>query len=150
MEITTTFKIKAFVPSGSANAETLFKLLEELFSMLTREDIFKHVKENFGTSPDYPFKKFPNFAALRHESNEKWYGLIMNVLPEKLGLDGNNQIDVLNLKCPPEINGSLRNGKSILPGYHMDKENWISLVLERLNAEEEVYNLIEQSFNLTK
>ena len=74
----------------------------------------------------------------------------MNVLPEKLGLDGNNEIDILNLKCPPEISGSLRNGKSILPGYHMDKENWISLVLERIDSEEEVYNLIEQSFNLTK
>ncbi|GIN77683.1 hypothetical protein CHCC14820_2506 [Bacillus paralicheniformis] len=118
--------------------------------MLTREDIFKHVKEKFGTLPDYPFQKFPYYAALRHESNEKWYGLVMNVLPEKLGLDGNDEIDILNLKCPPEISGSLRNGKSILPGYHMDKENWISLVLERIDSEEEVYNLIEQSFNLTK
>lgn len=118
--------------------------------MLTREDIFKHVKEKFGTSPDYPFQKFPNYAALRHETTEKWYGLVMNVLPEKLGLDGNDEIDILNLKCPPEISGSLRNGKSILPGYHMDKENWISLVLERIDSEEEVYNLIEQSFNLTK
>ncbi|MEC0777642.1 MmcQ/YjbR family DNA-binding protein, partial [Bacillus licheniformis] len=35
------------------------------------------------------------------------------------------------------------------PGYHMDKENWISIVLERIDSEE-VYNLIEQSFNLTK
>ncbi|MCY8573793.1 MmcQ/YjbR family DNA-binding protein [Bacillus haynesii] len=118
--------------------------------MLTREDIFKHVKEKFGTSPDYPFQKFPNYATLRHESNEKWFGLVMNVFPEKLGLDGNDEIDILNLKCPPEISGSLRNGKSILPGYHMDKENWISLVLERIDSEEEVYNLIEQSFNLTK
>ena len=132
--------------SGSANAENLFELL---VSMLTREDIFKHVKEKFGTSPDYPFQKFPNYAALRHETTEKWYGLVMNVLPEKLGLDGNDEIDILNLKCPPEISGSLRNGKSILPGYHMDKENWISIVLERIDSEE-VYNLIEQSFNLTK
>ncbi|TWM92479.1 hypothetical protein CHCC14600_4655 [Bacillus licheniformis] len=31
----------------------------------------------------------------------------------------------------------------------MDKENWISIVLERIDSEE-VYNLIEQSFNLTK
>ncbi|MCY8323141.1 MmcQ/YjbR family DNA-binding protein, partial [Bacillus inaquosorum] len=26
--------------------------------MLTREDIFKHVKEKYGTSPDYPWKKY--------------------------------------------------------------------------------------------
>lgn len=117
---------------------------------MTREDIFKHVKENYGTSPDYPFQKFPNYAALRHESNGRWYGLIMNVPSEKLGLDGNDKIDVLNLKCPPEISDSLRNGKNILYGYHMDKENWVSLVLERTDSKGEIYKLIEQSFNLTK
>ena len=118
--------------------------------MLTRKDVFEHVKENYGTSPDYPFKDFPKYAALRHESNEKWYGLIMNVPLEKLGLNGDNEVDILNLKCPPEISDSLRNGKSILPGYHMDKENWISLVLERMDSEEDVYPLIKQSFDLTK
>lgn len=118
--------------------------------MLIREDIFKHVKENYGTTPDYPWEKFPNYAALRHESNKKWYGLIMNVQANKLGLDGNDELDVLNLKCPPEESDSLRNGKSILPGYHMDKENWISLVLERIDSKEEVFSLIEQSFHLTK
>ncbi|MBU8598652.1 MmcQ/YjbR family DNA-binding protein [Shouchella clausii] len=118
--------------------------------MLTREDIFKHVKEKFRTSPDYPFQKFPTYAALRHKANGKWYGLVMNVHPEKLGLDGNDEIDILNLKCQPEVSGSLRNGKSILPGYHMDKENWISIVLERVDSEEDVYHLIEQSFSLTK
>lgn len=136
--------------SGSVNAENLFKLLEGVVSMLTREDIFKHVKEKFRTSPDYPFQKFPTYAALRHKANGKWYGLVMNVHPEKLGLDGNDEIDILNLKCHPEVSGSLRNGKSILPGYHMDKENWISIVLERVDSEEDVYHLIEQSFSLTK
>ncbi|AXF56433.1 MmcQ/YjbR family DNA-binding protein [Salicibibacter kimchii] len=118
--------------------------------MLTRGDIFKHVKETYGTLPDYPFKQFPNYAALRHASNGKWYGLVMNVLPGKIGLDGNEKIDILNLKCPPELTGGLRNGRDILPGYHMDKEHWISLVLERIDQEGEIYNLIEQSFNLTK
>ncbi|WP_152657925.1 MmcQ/YjbR family DNA-binding protein [Oceanobacillus sp. CFH 90083] len=117
--------------------------------MLTREDIFNHVKKNFGTSPDYPFQKFPTYAALRHKNNKKWYGLVMNVHPEKLGLDGTGEIDILNVKCPPEISDSLRDGRSILPGYHMDKENWISLVLEHVDLEE-VYDLIEQSFYLTK
>ncbi len=32
----------------------------------------------------------------------------------------------------------------------MDKEHWISLILERTDPEGEIYYLIEQSFNLTK
>lgn len=118
--------------------------------MLTREAIFKHVREHYGTSPDFPFKKFPNYAALRHTFSRKWYGLVMNVLLEQLGLDGKEEVDILNLKCPPALIGSLRNGRDILPGYHMDKEHWISLVLDRTDPEGEVYNLIEQSFHLTE
>ncbi|MBY7141809.1 MmcQ/YjbR family DNA-binding protein [Virgibacillus sp. NKC19-3] len=118
--------------------------------MITREDIFTHVKASYGTLPDYPFKKFPNYAVLRHASNRKWYGLVMNVPSEKLGLDENAEIDILNLKSPPELNGMLRNSSNILPAYHMDKEHWITLVLERTDPEGEIYNLIEQSFRLTK
>lgn len=119
--------------------------------MVTREDIFKHVKENYGTSPDYPFKKFPKYAAFRHASNRKWFGLVMNVLPEKLGLDGEEEeIDILNLKCSPELNEILRSRDDILPGYHMDKEHWISVALDRTDSEEEVYSLIKQSFYLTE
>lgn len=53
-------------------------------------------------------------------------------------------------KMSPEISDRLRNGENILPGYHMDKEHWISIVLERTDPEGEIYNLIEQSFHLTK
>lgn len=38
----------------------------------------------------------------------------------------------------------------MLPAYHMNKEHWITLVLERVDSKEEVYHLIEVSFNLTK
>lgn len=118
--------------------------------MLTREDIFKHVKENYGTFPDYPWGKHPEYAVLRHASGGKWYGLVMKVLPKKLGLGGNEEIDVINLKCPRELNGILRNGRDILPAYHMNKEHWITLVLERTDSKEEIYHLIEMSFDLTK
>lgn len=66
--------------------------------MLTREDIFKLVKENYETLPDYPFKRFPNYAALRHKSNGKWYGLVMNVSLEQLGLEENKEVRYLEFK----------------------------------------------------
>ncbi|UOQ83516.1 MmcQ/YjbR family DNA-binding protein [Gracilibacillus salinarum] len=118
--------------------------------MITRNEIFQHAQEKYGTSPDYPFQKFPTYAALRHASSKKWYALIMNVLPEKVGLEGTEEIDIINLKCPPEISASLRNEDNILPGYHMNKENWISVVLHRTDPEGDMYNLMEQSYDLTK
>ncbi|MEK3889429.1 MmcQ/YjbR family DNA-binding protein [Bacillus sp. FSL K6-3431] len=118
--------------------------------MLTREDIFKHVEEKYGTLPDYQWGKFPNYAVLRHASSGKWYGLVMNVSPEKLGLDGKEEIDILNLKSPPELNGSLINRRDILPAYHMNKEHWISIILERADSKRDIDDLIKTSFDLTK
>lgn len=48
------------------------------------------------------------------------------------------------------IFGSLRKRQGIPPGYHMNKEHWITLVLNRFDPTEKIYRLIEISFHLTK
>lgn len=118
--------------------------------MVTREDIFKYAKEKLGTKPEYLWEKFPKYAALKHDSNGKWFGLIMNILPEKIGLEGESEIDVLNLKLPPEWIGPLTERKDIFPGYHMNREYWVSVVLERVEPKEDFYQLIETSYDLTR
>ncbi|GIO26580.1 MmcQ/YjbR family DNA-binding protein [Ornithinibacillus bavariensis] len=118
--------------------------------MINRNEIFAYVKEKFDSEPDYPWLKFPNYAVLRHNGNGKWYGLIMNVPRIKLGLSGEGSIDIINLKCDPGFNSLLRNEQGILPAYHMNKEHWITIVLDSLFPKEEIYNLINWSYDLTK
>ena len=55
----------------------------------------------------------------------------MNVPPEKFDLEGEEELDVLNVKSPPEINGGLQKREDIFEEHHMDKEHWISIVLNR-------------------
>jgi len=120
--------------------------------MVQRDDIFYYVKREFDIRPDYPWQKFPKFAALRHGSNKKWFGLVMNVTPDKVGLeeDSEEKIDVLNLKSPPDLNDSLTDEDHIVPGYHMDKEHWISIILKKVESINDIVSLINQSFELTK
>jgi len=118
--------------------------------MIKREEIFTYVKERFCTEPDYPWIKHPDYAVLRHERGGKWYGLIMNVPRIKLGLTGNESAEILDLKCDPGSNSLLRGQQSILPAYHMNKEHWITIVLDSTFPEEEIYNLIYLSYELTK
>jgi predicted DNA-binding protein (MmcQ/YjbR family) len=118
--------------------------------MINRNEIFAYVKEKFDTEPDYPWFKFPNYAVLRHNGDGKWYGLIMNVPRIKLGLSGEGSLDIINLKCDPGLNSLLRNEQGILPAYHMNKEHWISIVLDSPFPKEEIYNLINWSHDLTK
>lgn len=41
----------------------------------------------------------PGYAVLRHEDSRKWYGLIMDVPAEKLGIRGKITVDILEIKC---------------------------------------------------
>lgn len=117
--------------------------------MLKRKELFHYLKTTYGTEPEYLWKKFPNYAVFKHSSNRKWYALVMNILPEKAGLEGEEEIDVLELKSPPELNGSLKERKEISDAYHMNKEHWISVTLKDVKEVSDIENLIKTSFDLT-
>ena len=86
-----------------------------------REDVLKYALKQYGTKPEYPWTTLPDDLVLRHADNRKWYGLIMTVKRENLGLSGTGYIDILDIKCDPEMAGFLVAEKGILPGYHMHK-----------------------------
>lgn len=115
-----------------------------------RNDILQYAFEQYQTTPDYPWKSAPNHAVLRHSDNKKWYGLIMNIPQNKIGLTGEEPIDILNIKCDPVFIGSLRMQKGFLPAYHMNKGNWITILLDNTVNKETIFSLLELSFNLTK
>ena len=118
--------------------------------MIERQEIFAYVKEKFDTEPDYPWLKYPDYAVFRHDGGGKWYGLIMKVPRIKLGLTEKGSAEILDLKCEPALNGALRGQQGILPAYHMNKEHWITIVLDSPFPNEEIYNLINLSYDLTK
>lgn len=115
-----------------------------------RNDILKFAMEQYGTEPDYPWIGLPNYAVLRHSDNRKWYGIIMDVPRVKLGLSGQETVDILDVKCDPILGGSLRNDKGILPAYHMHKGNWITVLLDGSVDLDKVLWLLEMSFAMTE
>lgn len=115
---------------------------------MNRQEIFEWVKETYGTEPDYPSKDWN--AVLRHKDNNKWYGVVLEVAESRLGLNGDKLVDVLNVKCDPILVGSLRRQKGYFAAYHMNKESRISILLDGTVPSDEIKNLIELSYNLTK
>ncbi len=116
---------------------------------IAREEIFKYAKEKFGTNPEYLWAKFPNYAVLRNSENSKWYAIMMNIPQKHLGLEGEEYIDILDVKCDPILIGSLLNNKGYFPGYHMNKANWITLLLDGSVLKGDIFNLIDLSYELT-
>ena len=114
---------------------------------MTRQGVFDYVREQYGTEPDYPW--FDDNAVLRHKGTGKWYGVVLLVSQDRLGLEGGGMVDVLNVKSDPLLIGALRNRPGFHPAYHMNKENWISIRLDGSAPDDKIRDLIDMSFGLT-
>lgn len=114
---------------------------------MERAELFEWAKETYGTEPDYPWNDWN--CVLRHKHNNKWYALVIEVSEQKLGLYGDRIVDVLNLKCDPLLIGSLRMKPGFFPAYHMNKDKWISIIMDGTVPMEEIKGLINLSYQLT-
>lgn len=116
---------------------------------MNRIELRKFIKDNYGSCPDCPWAKYPEYEVFRHSSNKKWFALIMNVPKSKLGLQGNDTLEIVNFKCSPILIGSLLEEEGFFPAYHMNKTNWITAVLGETADSEKIKMLLDMSFEAT-
>ena len=103
----------------------------------------------FGIHPDRPFERYPNILVFRHPENSKWFGVIMTIPKRKLGIPEDGNIDILNLKCAPEMLDSLWQEDGIYPAYHMNRGHWITATLDGRVTMDTLAFLLRVSFDLT-
>lgn len=113
----------------------------------TVTNIVEHIQNKYGTDPEHLWTKYPNYSVFRHPMSGKWYAIIMDIPKVKLGLDGNDTVYVLDIKCDPLMIGSLLSERGFYPAYHMNKNTWISIVLDGSLSYDKIYALIELSFD---
>ena len=116
---------------------------------MTKQSFLEYCLDTYGTSADYPFEEDFETAVLRHESNRKWYAIVMTISRRKLGIDSDEIIDVVNLKLPTEMFGSFGVSDGVYPAYHMNKLHWISVILP--DAPDDIVQfLVNASFEATR
>ena len=89
---------------------------------MNRLELKKYIAETYGIEPDCPWiknpwGKYPSYSVFRHQNNNKWFALIMDIPRNRIGLRGTDIIDVVNLKCDPLLLGSVRTESGIFPAY---------------------------------
>ena len=112
-----------------------------------RERIMRYMQDTYGTEAEYLWADSPDSAVFRHPASRKWYAIIMGVLPERLGLSGEQVLYVMNVKCSTIMIGSLLSTKGFLPAYHMSKNHWISIVLDNSVSDDQIIPLLELSYD---
>ena len=117
---------------------------------MNRQEFDNYINEIYKVSADYPFEATPNTAVYRHRGNRKWFALLMEVPKEKFGKTECGMVSVINLKCDPLLIGSLILEEGIYPAYHMNKNHWISVLIDENTDEDKLKWLVDLSFELTK
>ena len=113
------------------------------------QKVIKYIKDKYDINPSYLFADSPNTCVFKH-LEAKWFGIIMDIPYNRIGIDSKDIVYVLNVKVPKEDVPILHQKTGILPAYHMNKKYWISILLDGSIAIKSIEELIDISFALTK
>ena len=106
--------------------------------MLSKEDIQAHCMSKKGAAETYPFDEF----TLVYKVMGKMFALIpMNT--------DKTEPPRMNLKCDPIHAEILRETyESVIPGYHMNKKHWNTVICDDEISQDEIYEMIDNSYDL--
>ncbi len=108
------------------------------------------IEEKYGISADHPWTSTPNNTVFRHKGSKKWFALTMNIKKSLLGLEGEGSVDAVNLKCDFFLLCSLIEEDGFYPAYHMNKNHWITMLLDGSVDDAQAEKLLDISFTLTQ
>lgn len=135
------------------------KVIEKIIKECFIYDVFKnnytkkvisYIKDVYSDELEYLWEKFPDNAIARRKDNSKWYLIIMTVKKNKLGFDSDEKIEVIDIRADKNQIQELTEKPDIYPGYHMNKKNWITIILDGSIKIEEIYKFIDKSYALAK
>ena len=117
---------------------------------MNRVKVIDFIQNEFGVEGEQLWLTFPDYVVFRNQKNKKWFAIIMDIEKSKLGLDGEGRVDIINLRCDNILIGSLIRNKGYLPAYHMNKKNWITVLLDDSVNDNELKDLIHFSYEIIK
>ena len=123
---------------------------DQIFKASYTKQIIAYVKNKYGDELEFLWEKSPKNAVVRRKSSKKWYAVILTVSKRKLNLDSDKIIEVINLHNTVEEIKKLIDNKRYFPAYHMNKKYWCTICLDGTVELEEIYKLIDISYELAK
>jgi predicted DNA-binding protein (MmcQ/YjbR family) len=106
---------------------------------MTHKEVEEYLLSMANVRLDYPFGKDVAVYKIGQGDDAKMFALVS---------EGKDPVQ-LSLKCDPLLAQTLRERyDSILPGYHLNKKHWNTLVLTGQLPWEDVQDLIRLSYDL--
>ena len=105
---------------------------------MTRNEVLDDARDTLSVEADCPFAPPSDALVLRCPTNRKWFAILLRRAEGEL----------LCIRAGA-LTGSLLAQPGFVPAYHMNKEHWISIILDGSMKDVDIRRLIEESFALT-
>ena len=113
---------------------------------MTLEDLREYISSQYGAEPAHLFRQDPTIAIFKRPDNKKWFAATKGIEYRTLGIEKDGRVGIVNVKLDPLIVDSLKMRGGFRPAYHMNRENWITILLDGAVEDEEVYTFLDMSF----
>lgn len=120
--------------------------MPDIFKSDEAKEIVQYVRTKYKDELEFLWEKFPKNAIFRRKDNKKWYAALLTIPQNKIGLEGNELTEIIDLRIDPTQVESLVDGKRYFPGYHMNKKHWVTICLNKTIPLNEIFNWIDSSY----
>lgn len=115
----------------------------ELVNMLV-----EYIESTYKVKPEHPWAKYPEDMTFKETYSKKWFALIMITSRKSLGLDGSENVYIVNVKADSQLISMLSQSEGYMPGYHMNKQHWLTILLDGSVAFDQIITHIDNSYSL--
>ena len=122
----------------------------DYFQTTTAQALLAYAAKTYQSQPEFLWTRFPDNAVLRRQDNQKWYAALLTVYKNKIGLSGDEKIEIVDLRLPPEEMAQTVDNHKYFPGYHMNKKHWYTICLDGSVEPVELYQRLDLSYKLAK
>lgn len=122
---------------------------KEIFKNNQSKEIIEYIRQKYNDELEFLWKKIDDVAIWRNKQNDKWYGLLMKISEQKLGIESKKITEVIDIRYQKDEVDNIIDNKKIFPGYHMNKKSWITIKLDNSIKIDKIKELIDNSYNLS-
>ena len=122
---------------------------KNIFQSPQARGLIRYIDVQYGRDLEFLWSSTPENAIWRRGDNGKWFGALLTVKKNKIipGAD-DTMIEILDIRCAPEMLDFIIDKKTIFPGWHMNKRHWITIPLDGRMTMDNIYALVDASYQI--
>ena len=113
------------------------------------KEIINYINDKYQDEIEYLWETTPDSGIFRNKKNNKWYAAILSVKENRVGGSTEDIIMVIDLMYYKGKTFDIIDNEKIYPGYHMNKNSWITIRLDGSVNNQFIYNYIDISYELS-